>query len=160
MTTRDMLLALHRSNFEYIRQQVFADEEAFNINTPLNQYLHTALHIAVTKSNSALVKFLIRECNADPNIPDINGWTPLAYPVLLGLTDSNYLVELLVNLGADPDLSFRANNYDSAIDMALVNYDKNPTIFHYLETVKTTNSNFARRKKLIYMHYSYYNSLY
>lgn len=160
MTTRDILLAIHRSNFEYIRQQVFADDEAFDINRPLDQFLHTALHIAVSKSNAELVKFLVRECNADPNIPDINGWTPLAYPVVLGLPNAIYMVELLVNLGADPDLSFRANNYDSAIDMALVHLERDPGLYHYLETAKQINSNYSRRKILIQAHYLFNNSLY
>ncbi len=99
------------------------------INLPLNQYYQTAMHLLAKKGQVRLIQEFIY-ADADINIQDNKGWTPLHYAVL---SKSLATVVLLVKSGADLQLKNKSGN--SPIDIAM-RFDAFPEIQDYLEALQ------------------------
>ena len=91
----------------------------------------SALHYATQNYYTEIVKLLIKN-NADVNIKDSNGNTPLSNAVFHCPDGSGDLIYLLRKAGADPFLenNYGVNSYDLAQQIA--NYD----IKQYFKDIK------------------------
>lgn len=73
-----------------------------NINKPISPEGHTLLHMAAHAKDPRFVSYLVK-CGANPNLLDKTGYSPLAYALLMGNTDT---MRMLMELGADPNQLF------------------------------------------------------
>lgn len=134
MIVQQLLLALHRRETPSIKSLL---EELDDPNTRLDRFLHSSLHIAVILGDQDLAKFLITECNVEPDLPDLNGWTPLSFLAIQGDPAKNSLAKSLVYHGADPSTSFPESNFESPLDFSQDKKLSNPLLFAFFSEVAT-----------------------
>lgn len=80
----------------------------------LNQEGQTPFHVAIAKNNSVMLKILLEDDRANPNIPDQNGDYPIHCAVQ---AHSLEMVKLLANGGADVNVQNKRG--DSSVNLAV-----------------------------------------
>jgi len=106
-------------NFSELKR-LFSDSN--NIDIDYSEEGFSALHWAVRHGNKKMVKWLL-DNNADVNIRDVDGNTPLMMAVL---RDQIELVKQLLSQGAD--LSASNNRNETALMLAITNYRRRITV--------------------------------
>jgi len=93
-----------------------------NINKILQnpKYSHqktTALNIAASQGHEKIVEYLLKQ-NADPNIPDDEGYIPLTYVIW---QENKAMVKLLLDKGANPNVQDKIGEYTPLMEAAVKN---------------------------------------
>lgn len=89
---------------------------------------YTPLIVAVKNSNLEMVKILLSQFHADPNIGDSDDWTPLMFAAIQDTHESLDIVKLLVYYQAN--IYQKNQNGLNAIELA--DLGRNRKIFNYL----------------------------
>jgi ankyrin repeat protein len=140
----ELLHAIYQNDLSKIKTLL----DPLSVNNPLTTCLKTALHFAVRTNNKELVRYLVKELNANVDSIDINGWTPLGLITVEGNDEKYDLAQYLIHLGADVDISSRSSNYYSPFEMSRDARDKAPEIFKLLK-IFTKNKHWEGKKGLL-----------
>ena len=119
-----LLIACEKGRFDDVKFLITYNK-SISVNEPQNYYCHwgsktTPLMIAAVNEHFQIVKYLIEQCEADPNIADSAGWNALHYAAWYNRKNTKVTELLLTNMSLN-SINKKDSDGNTPLDNAYIN---------------------------------------